>query len=432
MLNKTILKQALLLFFSPIFFVVGVLFAIVAQLKNLKNYKARLVWGSTPLINNRHWSKAMSIAGFESETFTYPFYGSINQRSDWGRLLDESWSWCPTLVRPFFAFLEALIKYDVFFISADGFFIGTLPFIWRFQFPLFRLAGKKVVFLPYGGDSYVYRRIRSTPLLHGLLLSYPKSSRRQLSVQARLDYWCKHSDACIPGVTGMDGFGRWDVILASALSLDLSEWKASDRKSPANGRNGTVFICHAPNHQGFKGTEFIVDAVQQLKSEKLQVELILLEKIQNSQVQQVMQSKVDILVEQLIVTGHGLNGLEGLASGLPVVSNLEDDSYILPMRRWSYFSECPIVSASPESLVDVLRKLVTNPELRIQLGSAGRKYAEKYHGLDSAAYLFNEVIEYVYGRRDSLMNLYHPLLGIYPRRLPLIEHPLVNNRIVGE
>ena len=77
----------------------------------------------------------------------------------------------------------------------------------------------------------------------------------------------------------------------------------------------------------------------------------------------------------------------------------------------------------------MLRKLVTRPKLRAELGRAGREYVEKYHGLDSAKYLFGEVIEYVYGRRESLINLYHPLLGEYPKRKPRVKHPLVNNRI---
>jgi hypothetical protein len=170
--------------------------------------------------------------------------------------------------------------------------------------------------------------------------------------------------------------------------------------------------------------------VRTLQAEGLKVELLLLEKMQNTEVRRVLQEDTDILVEQLIFTGHGLNGLEGMACGLPVISNLDDDDYILPMRRWSFFSECPIVSATPENLVDVLRRLVTRPELRLQLAMSGRQYAEKYHGLDSATYLFGEVIEYVYGRRDSLINMYHPLSSEYTKRSPKIVPPLVNNRIV--
>lgn len=415
---------------SPFFLGVGFIVAAIARGYCSPSGKPRLVWGSTPLINNRHWSRSMRAAGYLSETFTNSFYAAINQRADWDRVLDDEWAWCPRLFKPLLAFLHSLFVYDVFFISADGFFIGTIPFVWRAQAPLFRLAGKKVVFLPYGGDAFVYRRIRSTSLMHGLLASYPQAARRQKETQLRLDYWCRHADVCIPGAMGMDGFGRWDAVLASTLFLDLGEWAASSRLPKADGSEAPVRVCHAPNHRGFKGTEFVLEAVRQLQSEGLRVELILLEKIQNAQVRALLSSEVDILVEQLIATGHGLNGLEGMSCGIPVISNLEDDDYILPLRRWSFFAECPIVSATPENLVDVLRKLITRPELREKLGRASRQYVEKYHGLDSAVYLFESVIDLAYGRRESLINLYHPLLGEYPRRLPRVEHPLVNNRIV--
>ncbi len=426
---KRWLKEVLYLAVVPVFFFAGVLVGAYVRLRPASG-KPRLVWGSTPLINNRYWSRAMRAAGYPSETFTYNFYATINQRADWDRVLDEEWSLCPSMFKPMLAFLQSLIDYDVFFVSADGFFIGSSPGLWRLQGLLLRLGGKKVVFVPYGGDAYVYRRVRSTALLHGLLVSYPEAARKQDQIQAHLDYWCRYADACVSTVMGADGFGRWDVLVVSPLSLDLAEWCTSVRQSQADGRNGVVTICHAPNHRGFKGSEFLIEAVQRLQNEGLQVELLLLEKMQNTQVRHVLHESVDILVEQLIVTGHGLNGLEGLASGIPVISNLEDEQYLTPARRWSYFSECPIVSATPENIVDVLRKLVQCPDLRRQLGLAGRKYAEKYHGLDSAQYLFTNVIDYVYGRKESLINLYHPLLGEYKNRLPKIQHPLINNRIV--
>ena len=172
--------------------------------------------------------------------------------------------------------------------------------------------------------------------------------------------------------------------------------------------------------------------MKRLQDEGLKVELILIEGKQNLEVKGILEDQTDILLEQLLFTGHGLNGLEGLASGLPVICNLEDDSLLRPFRRWSFFSECPIVSATPENVTDVLRKLVTRPELRRQLGRAGREYVEKYHGLDSAQYMFGAVIDYLYGRMDAhtLLNLYNPRTSEYCKRKPRVEHPLVDNRIV--
>jgi hypothetical protein len=135
------------------------------------------------------------------------------------------------------------------------------------------------------------------------------------------------------------------------------------------------------------------------------------------------------LVEQVIATGSGLNGIDCMAAGLPTISNLEDDTYIVPMIRWSYFGLCSVVSASPENLIDFLRKDVTRPELRQQLGRTGKECVGKYHRHHSAQYIFNNVIDYFYGHKDSLINLYHSLLGVYQIRSPTIQHSLVNNRI---
>jgi hypothetical protein len=292
------------------------------------------------------------------------------------------------------------------------------------------MAGKKIVLIPYGSDAYVYKNIHSTSLIHGFMMSYPAASKQQQIISKDVEYWIKNADAVLSSFMIPDGFGRWDVLLPSTLSIDLDKWTPSYKNSFANGINGELVIVHSPNHCGIKGSEFVIKAVEDLKKEGYKINLILCERIQNERVREILQSEADILVEQLIYTGHGLNGLEGLASGLPTISNLEDETYTLPFRRWSYFSECPLVSATPENLVEVLRKLITRPELRHQLGAAGRAYVEKYHGLDSAQYLFKNVIDYVYGRKESLINLYHPLLGEYPNRLPKVQHPLVNNRIV--
>jgi glycosyltransferase involved in cell wall biosynthesis len=388
----------------------------------------RLVWGSTPIINNKYWASALRARGYSSETFTLDFYASINRREDWGRILSEEFPLVPHPLKPYFAFLDGIRKYDIFFLSFDGFFLSNTPVSW-IQAYWFKWSGKKTVMLPYGSDSYVYRAIRSTSLIHGLMMSYPQASKIQDQIENRVRYWTKHADFQFSGIMGPDGFGRWDILAPTILYIDLDLWKASQRKSQADGDSDYVNIVHAPNHRGFKGSEFIVEAVKQLKEEGLKINLILLEKLQNSEVKRILEEEADILVEQLIATGHGMNGMEGLASGLPVISNLEDADYILPFRRWSYFEECPIVSASPETIKNVLRKLISQPQLRRELGIAGRAYVEKYHGLDSCQFVFEQIIAKLKGERESLINLFHPLLGEYPTRSPKILHPLNNNQI---
>lgn len=426
---KNFLKSVIDILIAPVFLLICIPCAIIARIVDNKAYgKSRLVWGSTPIINYSIWSDAMHQIGYNSKTFTTDYYSTINERDDWDLLISEKYPCCPRVLKPYVAFVHSLFNFDIYFISFDGFFLGE-SCLKKAQAQLLKLAGKKIIIMPYGSDSYAYKNIKSIYTLHGLLMSYPRAARKQVAIQNNVDYWCKWADAVIPASMGPDGFGRWDVLVPNTLVLDLNKWTPSSRME-ISSRVDKVTIAHAPNHRGFKGTEFIIHAVEKLKSEGYNIEFIMLEKIKNSDVRRILCNQADILVEQIIATGSGLNGLEGMAAGLPTISNLEDDNYIVPMRRWSYFGECPLVSATPENLVDVLRKLVTRPELRKQLGRAGRKYVEKYHGYDSAQYLFTNVIDYAYGRKESLINLYHPLLGEYPNRSPKIQHPLKNNRIV--
>ena len=294
------------------------------------------------------------------------------------------------------------------------------------------LAGKKTIVLPYGADGYEYSKVRNLSTFYALQLSYPQFARQQDNIGKTVKYWIKNADAFIPAFMAFDGFGRCDVLVPNSLTLDLDEWKPSVRNNPSNGTGDPVVIVHAPNHRGFKGTEFIIDAVEALREEGLNVELLLLEGIQNNQVREALSNKADILVEQVVFAGHGLNALEGMASGIATVSNLEADEIMQPFRRWSYFDECPIVSAAPENLRDVLRILITQPKLRSKLGQSGRKYTEKYFSPEASYFLFSNVLDYVFGRKDTLLDLYHPILGEYPNRSPKIQHPLVNSRIVDE
>lgn len=417
------------LIFEVAFLVFAFVIAVAKRLQpKERDRKPRLVWGSDPIMNLSYWSRSMGEEGWESTTVTTPFY-SNSTRADWEIITDDHPVPLPALLKPYFIFLASLLRYEIFFISFRGFLIGH-SWLWLTQAFLLKCAGAKIVVIPYGSDAYVYGKVKSLDTAHALMDSYPEASKNQSTIARRVSYWTKNADVVIPGFMGPDGIGRWDVLTPSPLALDLRAWRRSSKVANSNGTEGVVEIVHTPNHRGFKGTEFLIDAVSTLRSEGLKVSLTLVEGMPNSKVRELLRERADILVEQLIMTGHGLSALEGMASGIATVSNLEEDSIMTTFRRWTYFGECPLVSASPENITDVLRVLVKNPDLRRELGKAGRAYVEKYHGFDSSQYLFERVIRYLQeGDRNLLWNLYHPLLGEYPNRSPKITHPLEKNRV---
>jgi hypothetical protein len=243
------------------------------------------------------------------------------------------------------------------------------------------------------------------------MLSYPFPARQQRQISKDLDYWTDVADVVIPGFMGFDGVGRWDVLTPSPLVVDLDFWARS--KQEVLSDSGEVVIAHAPNHRGFKGSEFVIQAVASLRLEGLNVRLLLLEGMTLRQVRKALLTEADILVEQVLFFGHGLNGLEGMASSLPVVSNLDSESRRV-LDNYTFFGECPIVSARKDTLVDVLRELVLDANKRTELGAQGRLYIEKWHSNQNAVFLFSAVLRYLSGDNFALKNLYHPYRGSIP------------------
>jgi len=143
-----------------------------------------------------------------------------------------------------------------------------------------------------------------------------------------------------------------------------------------------------------------------------------------------LMQEVDILADQCIMTGYAINSMEGMASGLPVLANHEEEYYTRVFRRYGFLDECPILSTSPENIVENIRTLVRNPNLRRTLGQAGRAFVCKYHSFASAQYLYGSIYAKILEGRDvDLMNLFHPLKSEYNRRTPHVAHPLVNSKL---
>jgi glycosyltransferase involved in cell wall biosynthesis len=447
---RVILKKTAVLLITlvvvPFILPVILIVALVCRVTQNTQKPPRLVWGPIPAISNKYWSRALAKKGLSSKTLMFSYYSSINKRDDFDLYVLEIIRWplldnlpllgklfeqfrrSLQLTTPYISFVYALANFDIFHHPYSGGFLG-LTSLWRLEAFFLKLAKKKVVVLPYGADFYMYSRIVDTSLRHGLLLSYPLAAREEDRIKARVSYWTKHADAVIPGFQ-IDGLGRWDVLPFSHVTTDTAQWRLKDSYSGHDGTNGTVKIMHAPNHRGVKGTEFLVKAVEELREEGLKVELLLVERMPNEEVRRLMAEEADILAEQFIATGYGMNGIEGMASGLPVLANLEHEAYTRVFRRYSYLNECPILSTTPETIKENLRVLVTNPELREELGRAGRRYAEKYHSEETARYMFGAVYEKIwFGKDIDLMNLFHPLKSEYNHHRALVEHPLVENKL---
>jgi len=392
--------------------------------------ETELIWGTVPLINNKYLSNAMSDIGWKSKTLVTHYY-SVYKREDFDVYFEDlipTWltnEILKTRLSPYFAMLYILEHASIVFMSFLGGAFGSTP-LWDFESQLLQQAGIKTVLASYGGDTWLYSQILNPCLRHVLIADYPQAGRSEETIAAKVRYWQENADIVVFGV--VDGISRWDVLPVNYVCIDESQWQPKKYYSQNDGINGVVRVIHTPNHRAVKGTEFLLHAVEQLKAEGLQIDLILLEGVPNERVRELMQ-EADILAEQFILR-YGLSGIEGMASGLPVMSPLDFEVYTRLLRRYSYLDECPIVSTTPENLLINLRTLIKHPELRQELGIAGRQYVEKYHSRKAAQYIFGSVCDkLLYGKDINLMNLFHPLLSSYNKNSPYIHHPLLENNL---
>jgi hypothetical protein len=384
-------------------------------------------FGSTPILSNRYWAAALREGGIDARTLMSEYYAKINQRSDYDHYFaDFTPLWtartCQAELAPYHAFLFLVLTARALHTSFDGGPLGATP-LGLFESGLLRDAGIKMVVVGYGGDCTVYSQVRDLSHRHVFLASYPQGGRHEPRIRERLDRWNADADCIVTTIHSLDGHGRWDVLSPSPFQIDTALWPAVTKYSAHDGRTGPVRVIHTPNHRGYKGTEFLLEAVSRLRAEGLEIELDLLEGVQNAEVRARMQ-KADILAEQFVAPMYALSGIEGMATGIPVMANTSDPGNLV-FRRYSFLNECPVFGTSVEQLVPHLRQLVTDPALRRALGVAGRQYVEKYHSFTAARQLFGAIHASLEQSPDAprLIDLYHPTLGIM-KDVPRIAHPL--------
>ena len=237
------------------------------------------------------------------------------------------------------AFARLAPQTDVF-----HFYFGLTLLPKSVQFPLLRLLGKRSVMHFLGSD------IRG-------------KSAQELA-------WAGRAGA---RVVGSYDAVRW-VPDAQVIppGIDL----AAIEPAPPSGRERPV-VLHAPSSRSRKGTEYVVAAC-----ERLGVELEIVEGLDHRAAFERYRA-ADIVVDQLNAGWYGVFAIEAMALGKPVVTFLHEEA----VRRTeeAFGVEVPIVSATKDTLADVLRTLVESPEERARVGAASRAYVERVHDAERVA-----------------------------------------------
>jgi hypothetical protein len=369
----------------------------------------RIVFGSTPLINNFYWNDALKRNGYDTKTLMFNFSTYITKNIKWDisvaylRSKNMYLNFFLNLgngLRAIFMFLKYINKFDIFVISFDGFLIGRIPILWRSQAYLFKGLRKKIVLIPYGGDFYVYKNIKSKEIQVGIEDSYPMSEKAQKRIAQRVEYWKKHANLIFPGFAYPDMYKHSElnsyknIFLTSPSPLIINEEIWVSKRVPL--RKGQVIeIAHMPNHRGFKGTDKILEVIEELKNEGFQIKFHLIEKLSNDEVRLLMTNKIHILIDQIYFVGYALNSIEGMASSCVVMANLSDERYT-SLYFNTYLDECPIVSINKSNLKQELTTIILDYNRINDLSKLSRNYVENFHSYKYFSILFGDIINSLY------------------------------------
>lgn len=346
-----------------------------------------ILFGGAPIIKFSRFAKALQANGMHAFSVVPSVY-SINNREDF----DFTWlSFVPKrmqnnsigrLLAP--AFLVVwVIRHARVICSPVG---GLTFFSWFkmdfFEIFLLKIKRIKIVTLTGGGDSYMLGHISNPSTRHNLQKSYPGRGRTHRSIEMSVRLWEKHADVFLSGSMIMDGFARCDLLLPHMGIVDFQIIDEIMKNSNKLENDNKIMILHAPNHRDFKGTQFLMKAVDELQDEGLKIDLQVVSNLKNDELLYKI-SQSDIVVDQIVATGYGNFAIEAMAFGKPTIVNLEDFNYRELMNNYSILKEAPLVSAGINSIKSVLLQVISNPNHDKNAFESGRLFAQKYHSSDS-------------------------------------------------
>jgi len=157
-------------------------------------------------------------------------------------------------------------------------------------------------------------------------------------------------------------------------SVDPKDWRpAPETRQP----HDPLTIVHAPSHRLVKGTRYLTEAVERLKTDGLALELILVENLPRTAARKLYE-RADLVVDQLLAGWYGGLGVEAMALGKPVVAYLrEADLKFIPKAMRD---DLPVINASALNIYDVLKSLATTRRRSLrEIGMRGRRYLEMWH-----------------------------------------------------
>lgn len=140
-----------------------------------------------------------------------------------------------------------------------------------------------------------------------------------------------------------------------------------------------------------KSSHVYLPLIEKLRSEGWDIELLEPQGVPNREVR-FLQLQADIFLEMLTFGWFGANAREAMMLGKPVVCFIRPE-WLESLREEQpgYAEDLPIVSATPDTVEQVLLDLMRHPDKRAELGRRGREFMLRWHSPRAGAAAFDDI-----------------------------------------
>jgi len=350
--------------------------------RRIANGEVRTLWASTPIITLPILANCDRLLGFRSSSLVFNTY-YVTRSFDINLILLEGAfrltrsRKCLGLFRRV-VFAWALLRFDIFNYFYDR---GLLLSDNRYginpeELDLLVKSGKRLYTYAYGADV----RTREITLQLGspnLCQGCPEPGKYCICTTEMLEASLRRLEGRATAQIAMG-----DMIAYVPGCRDMHYWPIDAERFVARSstfRPGdTLRIAHAPNHDHFKGTHLLVQAIDRLIKEGEKIELVSVQGVSNKKVIELFGTS-HVVADQFVAGFHGYTALEAMAMAKPVLCFLRSDQMMIDPLT------CPIINTRPDEIYAVLKKCLRG-ELDLQaIGQSGRSYVEKYYSLEAVA-----------------------------------------------
>lgn len=266
-----------------------------------------------------------------------------------------------------YSFLKYFPKHNVFI-----FFFGNTLLPFNLDLPILKLFGKKTLMRFLGSDIRSYEALAKAAKKAGLKYYTSKDRQDVRSKVNQLHFKRKRSMIYMVEkyATYVISGPQFSQLLTKPyhrilVPIDISNIKYNNKP------NQKPIVVHAPSDDAYKGTNYVLEAVEKLKSEGYDFDFRLFRNISNVEVRQTL-SEADIAIDQLFAFSAGMFALEAMTAGCAVLGGNVPEFSGFP-------KELPVIHTNPDNIYQNLKMLLEKPKLRQELGKKGRRYVEKHH-----------------------------------------------------